>query len=186
MSILSAPYFHSEAAAYEFVEARLWPQGPICPKCGVIGAHYKLKGKSTRPGVYKCKDCRKPFRVTVGTIFEASHIKLNVWLQAIFLIASSKKGMSSNQLHRSLGISLKSAWFMSHRVRAAMAELNIEPMGGEGQAIEADKTYIGSKDGWKNRVRSGAHKHAIFSLVQRNGKVRSFHVPRVNARNLKP
>lgn len=186
MSILSAPYFHNEEAAYAFVEARLWPQGPVCPKCGVIGGHYRLKGKSTRPGVYKCKDCRKPFRVTVGTIFEASHIKLNVWLQAIFLIAASKKGMSSNQLHRSLGISLKSAWFMSHRIRAAMAELGGEPMGGEGQAIEADETYIGSKDGWKDRVRSGAHKHAIFSLVQRNGKVRSFHVPRVNARNLKP
>lgn len=186
MSILSAPYFHNEEAAYAFVEARLWPQGPVCPKCGVIGNSHKMQGKSTRIGVHKCRDCRKPFTVKVGTIFESSHIPLRVWLQAIFLVASSKKGMSSNQLHRSLGISLKSAWFMSHRIRAAMAELHGEQMGGEGQAIEADETYIGSKDGFKNRVRAGAHKHAIFSLVQRNGKVRSFHVPRVNARNLKP
>src|SRR5881397_2698801 len=103
-SILSAPYFHNEQAAYEFVEERLWPHGPVCPKCGVIGGHYKLNGKSTRIGVRKCGSCRKPFTVKVGTIFEDSHIPLRVWLQAIFLVASSKKGISSNQLHRSLGI----------------------------------------------------------------------------------
>jgi transposase-like protein len=117
MSILSATYFHNDEAAYEFVEARLWPDGPVCPKCGVVGNSAKLKGKSTRLGVYKCRDCRKPFTVKVGTIFEKSHIPLNVWLQAIYLVASSKKGISSNQLHRSLGITLKSAWFVSHSPR---------------------------------------------------------------------
>src|SRR5438105_2022823 len=110
-SILSAPYFHDEQAAYDFVEFRLWPHGPVCPKCGLIGEHYKLKGKSTRIGVHKCSACRKPFTVKVGTIFESSHIPMRVWLQAMFLIASSKKGLSSNQLHRMLGITLKSAWF---------------------------------------------------------------------------
>jgi transposase-like protein len=139
-SIISSAYFHSEEAAYEFVEARLWPTGPVCPKCGVIGNSAKLTGKSTRIGVYKCRDCRKPFRVTVGTIFEASHIPLNVWLQAIYLVASSKKGISANQLHRSLGVSLKTAWFMGHRVREAMRDGNLALFGMGGGAVEVDET----------------------------------------------
>ena len=147
-SILSAPYFHNEAAAYEFVEARLWPQGPVCPKCGVIGNSAKLQGKSTRVGVYKCRDCRKPFRVTVGTIFEASHIPLNIWLQAIFLVASSKKGMSSNQLHRSLDISLKSAWFMSHRIREAMRGGDFALLGADG-VIGVALPYTVSVNGFR-------------------------------------
>ena len=121
-SILSSPFFHNEEAAYAYVEARVWPHGPVCPKCGVIGRAGKLGGTSTRIGVYKCYDCRKPFTVKVGTIFESSHIALRLWLQAIFLIAASKKGISSNQLHRTLGITLKSAWFMSHRIREAMRD----------------------------------------------------------------
>src|SRR5262249_18199994 len=120
-SILSASHFHNEEAAYKFVESYLWPHGPVCPHCGSISKdHYRLEGKSTRIGVIKCKDCRKPFTVKVGTIFEASHIPMRLWLQAIFLIASSKKGISTNQLHRTLGVTLKSAWFMSHRIREAM------------------------------------------------------------------
>jgi len=120
VSILSAKHFHDEDAAYAFVEARIWPQGAICPHCGGTERNSKMGGKSTRIGVYKCYDCRQPFTVKIGTIFEASHIKMYLWLQAITLIAASKKGISSNQLHRTLGITLKSAWFMSHRIREAM------------------------------------------------------------------
>ena len=191
MSILSAPYFHNEAAAYEFVEARLWPNGPTCPKCGVIGNSVKLAGKSTRIGVYKCRDCHKPFRVTVGTIFEKSHIPLNVWLQAIFLVASSKKGISTNQLHRSLGITLKSAWFMSHRIREAMREGALFPFGQGGGVVEVDETYIGHdktiKAKHEKRGRGFHHKNKVLSLVDRNsGQARSFVVDDVKASTLAP
>lgn len=191
MSILSALYFHDEEAAYAFVEARLWPQGPVCPRCGVIGNSVKLKGKSTRIGVHKCRDCRKPFRVTVGTIFEASHIPLRVWLQAIFLVASSKKGMSSNQLHRALGVSLKSAWFMSHRIREAMREGMFSPFGVNGGIVEVDETFIGRdktiKPDGEKRGRGFHHKNKILSLVDRNsGQARSFVVDDVRATTLMP
>jgi transposase-like protein len=191
MSILSAPYFHNEEAAYEFVEARLWPNGPTCPKCGVIGNSVKLAGKSTRIGVYKCRDCRKPFRVTVGTIFEKSHIPLNVWLQAIFLVASSKKGISTNQLHRSLGITLKAAWFMSHRIREAMREGEFFPFGENGGVVEVDETYIGRdktiKPKGEKKGRGFHHKNKILSLVDRNtGKARSFVVDDVKASTIAP
>lgn len=194
--ILSAEYFHNEEAAYEFVEGKLWPAGQqVCPHCGVVREHYKLQGKSTRVGVYKCRDCRKPFTVKVGTIFESSHIPLRLWLQAIFLIASSKKGISANQLHRTLGITLKSAWFMAHRVREAMRDNNIGALGGlggAGKTVEADETYVGGKE--KNKHRSkrdpahigGAGKEAVFSLVERKGRVRSHHVADVKADNLRP
>jgi transposase-like protein len=190
-SILSAPYFHSEEAAYAFVEARLWPQGPVCPKCGVIGNSAKLKGRSTRAGVYKCRDCRKPFTVKVGTIFESSHIPVNVWLQAIFLVPSSKKGVSTNQLHRSLGITLKSAWFMSHRIREAMREGNLAPFGRNGGAVEVDETYIGHdktiKPKGEKRGRGFHHKNKVLSLVDRNsGQARSFVVDDVKATTLAP
>ena len=186
MSILSAPYFHNEEAAYGYVEACLWPQGPVCPKCGVIGNSHKMKGNSTRLGVYKCRECRKPFRITVGTIFEASHIKLNVWLQAIVLIASSKKGMSSNQLHRSLGISLKSAWFMSHRIREAMREGNLAPFGVNGGVVEVDETYIGTDPTQKKR-RGYQHKNKVLALVDRtSGKARSVVVDEVHTSTVMP
>jgi transposase-like protein len=185
-SILSAVYFHREEAAYEFVEARLWPHGPVCPKCGVIGNSAKLKGKSTRIGIYKCRDCRKPFRVTVGTIFEASHIPLNVWLQAIFLVASSKKGISTNQLHRSLGITLKSAWFMSHRIREAMREGALAPFGHGGGIVEVDETFVGRDHA--QRLRPGTqHKYKVLSLVDRtSGKSLSVVVDEVKAATLLP
>ena len=186
MSILSAPYFHSEEAAYEFVEARLWPHGPTCPKCGVIGNSAKLKGKSTRLGVYKCRDCRKPFRVTVGTVFEKSHIPLNVWLQAIFLVASSKKGISTNQLHRSLGITLKAAWFMSHRIREAMRGGFLAPFGEGGGIVEVDETYIGH-DKTMARRRGTKHKYKVLSLVDRSsGKAMSVVVDEVKAATILP
>jgi transposase-like protein len=187
-SVLSDPRFHNEEAAYAWVEACLWPTGPVCPHCKGSERIGKLGGKSTRFGVYKCYVCRKPFRVTVGTIFEASHIPLHIWLQAITLMSSSKKGISTNQLHRTLGIGLKAAWFMSHRIREAMRDGNLGPMGGVGGIVEADETYLWSHDVPRERKtkrytqptkggRAGpAGKRAIVSLVERGGKVRSFHV----------
>ncbi len=184
MSILSQAHFHNEEAAYNFIEARIWPNGAVCPHCGGVGRIGKMGGKSTRIGVYKCYDCRKPFTVKVGTIFESSHIPLRLWLQAIFLISSSKKGISSNQLHRTLGITLKSAWFMSHRIREAMKGNDKGFLGKGGNVVEADETYIGRKPGTKVR-RGHGHKNAVFSLVERKGSVRSFHVPNVTADTLK-
>lgn len=173
-SILSAAYFHNEEAAYAFVEARVWPHGPVCPKCGVIGRAGKLGGTSTRIGVYKCYDCRKPFTVKVGTIFESSHIALRLWLQAIFLIASSKKGISANQLHRTLGITLKSAWFMGHRIREAMRSGELDtPFGNDGGVVEVDETFIG-RDVTKKFARGTNHKCKVLSLVDREtGQARS-------------
>ena len=190
-SVLDAKALHDEAAAYAFVEARVWPNGPICPHCGADkGRVGKLAGKSTRIGVYKCYACRKPFTVKVGTIFEASHIKLHVWLQAMFLLSSSKKGISSNQLARTLEITLKSAWFLSHRIREAMNDGSIGNLGGAGSVVEADETYYGKREersvseqlkGRPYEMKSSiADKRAIVSLVERGGKVRSFHVDRAD------
>jgi transposase-like protein len=173
MSILSRPEFHDEEAALAYVEARLWPQGPECPKCGVVNEATKLKGKSTRPGTYKCRACRKPFTVKVGTIFEASHVPMHLWLQAIHLMCSSKKGISSNQLHRTLEVTLKTAWFMSHRIREAMRSGDLAPFGGNGGAVEADETFIGREPG-KEVKRAYHHKMKVLSLVDREtGRARS-------------
>ena len=128
-SIFDAKPLRDEKAAYAYVESQIWPNGRVCPHCGVVDRSGALKGKSTRIGVYKCYACRKPFTVKIGTIFEASHVPLNVWLQAIYLIAGSKKGISSNQLHRTLGVTLKTAWFLSHRIREAMREGDLTPFG---------------------------------------------------------
>jgi len=145
-SIFSAPHFNDEAAAYAYIEARLWKDGRSCPHCGVVGQSGALKGKTNRIGLYKCYACRKPFTVKVGTIFEDSHIAMRDWLAAIHLICSSKKGISSTQLHRTLGITLKSAWFLSMRIREAMnGDANQGPMGGDGSTIEIDETYVGGK-----------------------------------------
>lgn len=174
-SVLNAPHLHSEEAAIKFVEARVWPYGATCPKCGERKRVSQMNGKSTRKGLYKCYVCRKPFSVKIGTIFEDSPLSLHLWLQAIYLIAASKKGISSNQLSRVLGITLKSAWFLSHRVRLAMEATNPVPMGGKGIMVEADETYIGRKPG--KRAHAGwGHKNVVFSLVQRGGKVRSTHL----------
>src|ERR1700687_668385 len=164
-SILSASHFHNEEAAYRFVEARVWPKGPVCPHCGGVERNRPMTGKTTRIGAYKCYDCRKPFTVKIGTIFESSHISLRLWLQAIFLIASSKKGVSSNQLHRTLGVTLKSAWFMSHRIREAMREGALTPFGSKGGVVEADETFIGT-DKTKPKPKAGhSQKHKVLSLV---------------------
>lgn len=183
-SYFSAPHFHDEAAAFKYVEDRVWPTGPVCPHCACVERIGKLEGKSTRQGVYKCYNCRKPFTVRVGTIFEDSHIALKLWLQAIFLIASSKKGISSNQLHRTLGVTLKTAWFLSHRIRLAM-DGDVGKLGGGGEIVEADEAYFGKKPGAR-KVRGGfAAKNTIFALVQRNGKVKSTHITGKNFHNVK-
>jgi transposase-like protein len=186
-SILTAPRFHDEAAALAYVEARVWPNGPTCAHCGNADAAKigTLKGKSTRLGVRKCYECRKPFTVKVGTIFESSHVPLHLWLQAIHLLCASKKGMSSNQLHRVLGITLKSAWFLSHRIRLAMKGSAKTPLGGAGKHVEADETFIGQKDG-ETPARGFHHKRVVFSLVERGGEVRSFHVDRAKAADIYP
>lgn len=143
MSNLSSPHFHDENKAYEYVEARLWPQGAVCPHCGGMERVGKLKGKTTRIGLWKCYECRKPFTVKIGTIFEDSKVPMRIWLQAMFLVAGSKKGISSNQLHRILGVTLKTAWFMSHRIREAMRTGDLAPMGSGGGVVEIDETFIG-------------------------------------------
>jgi transposase-like protein len=185
MSYLSQPHFHNEAAAYAFVEARVWPKGPVCPHCGGTERNKLMGGTSTRIGTYKCYDCRKPFTVKVGTIFESSHIPLRLWLQGIYLVAASKKGISANQLHRTLGITLKSAWFMGHRIREAMRDDSTDLLGGGGGIVEADETFMAPKRGQK-AVQGGAHRSKVVSLVSREGKTRSFHVANVDAKNLKP
>jgi transposase-like protein len=190
-SVLNAPYFSDEQAAFDHLEAIIWPYGIVCPQCGTIGRAAALTGVKDkkgreRIGLKKCYACRKQFTAMVGTVFERSHVKLHIWFQAAFLLCSSKKGISSNQLHRTLGVTLKTAWFMSHRLREAMTTLQMEPMGGAGKAVEADETYIGNKRPKARNARGYAHKHAVVSLVERGGKVRSHHVNDVNAATLKP
>lgn len=185
MSVLNRPYFHDEAAAFAHVEAILWPQGPVCPKCGSMEKHYTLAGVRTkaskknpegieRHGLYKCSDCRAQFTVRMGTIFEESHLPLHKWLQAIHLLCSSKKGISSHQLHRVLECTYKTAWFLSHRIREAMRSGELAPpMGGEGKTVEIDATYFGSL---KGLPKSGYNKNVVLTLVERGGTARSFHV----------
>ncbi len=185
-SVLSEERFHNEQAAYDFVEARLWPMGPVCPHCQAGNDRVgKLEGKTTRLGLYKCYACRKPFTVKIGTIFESSHAPLRYWLQAIYLICSSKKGISTRQLQRTLGVGMKTAWFMGMRIREAMTQYNPPPMGGNGEIVEIDETFIGRKAGRKKGV-GFDHKHVVLSLVTRGGKARSFHVGGVSAAEILP
>jgi transposase-like protein len=179
MNSLNAPYFHDDAAARKYLEGVRWPDGPVCPHCKSTGEHYELTGKSTRPGVRKCADCRKPFSVTVGTVFERSKIPLSKWLAAAFLLCSSKKGISAHQLHRTLGVTYKTAWFLAHRIRFAMTDTGGGLMGSGGGSVEADETYIGRKPGRNMRPGAG-HKEQVFALVERGGKVRSKHVSNFN------
>lgn len=177
-------HFQNSEAARDYLEGIRWPDGPVCPHCGCLGTATKLNAKR-RAGLYKCNACRKQFTVTVGTVFERSHIPLDRWLQAVYLLCSSKKGMSSHQLHRSLGVTYKTAWFMTHRIREAMRDGSLALMGGQGSTVEVDETYWGNIPGATKR-RGYQHKEKIVSLVERAGDVRSFHVERVNAATLKP
>jgi transposase-like protein len=184
---LTDPIFNDEETARRYFEALRWPDGPVCPHCGSVDSATELKGKSTRPGVYKCKGCRKPFTATIGTVYERSHIPLHKWLLATRLICASKKGMSAHQLWRMLGFgSYQTAWFMAHRIREGMREAHLpEPMGGAGRFVEADETWVGGKA--RNRAyKAPPPKEAVMSLVERGGKVRSFHVPEVTAATLRP
>lgn len=191
MCDINNPIFQDETTAREYLEAVRWPEGPFCPHCGEAEEIRKLEGKSHRPGLYQCRSCRKQFSVTVGTLFERSKIPLHKWLLATYLLTSSKKGMSTHQLHRMLGITYKSAWFMTHRIREAMREPTAKGgMGGEGSTVEADETFWGGLN-TKRRAqgkkgRGYQHKEKILTLVERNGRARSFHVPAVNADTLKP
>jgi transposase-like protein len=188
--IALAQHFSDEDKAREFLEKLRWPDGPVCPHCGEIDNVYKLQGKSTRPGLYKCAGCRKPFTVTVGTIFEDSHIPLSKWLLAYHLLCASKKGMSAHQLHRMLKVTYRSAWFMAHRIRYTMSQ---EPLSSKLKGVvEIDETYIGGKKrpqslavrpGQRQRDPRGpfADKAPVVSVLQRGGRVQSQHMPRVTA-----
>lgn len=178
MSNLSAKHFHSEKAAFAYVEARVWPEGPICPHCakdGVVSRKIGLmKGKSTRQGLYKCYDCRKPFTVRIGTIFESSHLPLRVWLQAMFLMASSKKGISANQISRTLSVTVKTAWFLMHRIRLAMDSNSVTPFGLDGGMVEVDETYIGQNPDAPASRLAIRNMNAVLTLVDRDsGRARS-------------
>ena len=211
VTAITAPHFHDEDAARAFLEAKRWPEGPICPHCGLIGEAYKITPKTakstTRKGVWKCAGCKKQFTVTVKTIFSDSKIALHKWLFAIHLLCASKKGMSAHQLHRMLGVTYKSAWFMAHRIRYAMTQ---EPLSSKlDGVVEIDETYVGGKikrpnnpsnapkvetaeRAWGSRQGMGpginprANKATVLSLVQRGGKVRSMHMDRVTHETLKP
>ena len=185
-SVLSQPHFQNEEKAFAYVEARVWPEGPVCPHCGGVERISKMQGQSTRLGLYKCYQCRKPFTVRMGTIFESSHVPLHIWLQAMYLIVGSKKGISSHQLARTLGLTVKTAWFLSHRIREAMREGGLAPFGQEGGAVEVDETYIGRKKGMPIR---GAyhHKMAVLGLVDRDsGRARFFHVDKAAGSLIQP
>ncbi len=173
---MSIPKIYTdETAARKHLEALQWPEGPVCPHCGVVGNAKLLAGKSTRPGVYKCRDCEKPFSVTVGTVFEDSKVPLHKWLYAVHLLTASKKGHSSHQLHRVLGVTYKTAWFMSHRIREAFRPIDPEALGGSGKIVESDETYIGKIEG-HTKAAGKDHKNIVLTLVERGGSARSFHV----------
>ena len=196
MSILNKPYFQDEQAAFAHLESIIWPDGPTCPHCDAVDRINKLKGVKDkkgrkRIGLWKCYHCRKQFTVRVGTLFERSHIPLHKWFQAVFLMCSSKKGISSHQLHRTLEVTYKTAWFMSHRIREAMAMPQDEPLGGKGKIVEVDETYITplkpSKKQMRDKKYNMPHPHRIvLSLVERGGKTRSFQVKRANMDSVIP
>lgn len=191
---LTNPIFTDPEKAREHFEAIRWPNGPYCPYCGVIDRVAPLGGKSMGPGWYHCKDCRRKFTAAVGTIYERSHIPMTKWLLATHLMCASKKGMSAHQLHRMIGLPYKTAWFMAHRIREGMRDLNPAPtpMGGEGKVVEADETYIGGKEKNKHRRKrnaaniGGMGKEIAFALVERQGRVRTHHIQSVTAKTLRP
>ncbi len=191
MSInLTNPIFNDEAAAWAHFEAIRWPHGPVCPHCGVIGAADKINGETARAGLYRCHECVKQFTATVGTVYERSHIPMHKWLLATHLMCSGKKGVSAHQLFRMLGFgSYRTAWFMAHRIREGMADLEPNktggPLGGTDKVVEADETVVGGKA--KNRAyREPAPKKMVATLVERGGRVRSKHVAAINSKTLRP
>jgi transposase-like protein len=195
MTDLQNPIFHDEEAARQHFETMRWPDGPYCPLCGTFDRVKAYGGKSMGSGWYHCGACRRKFTATMGTVCERSHIPLTKWLLAMHLMAASKKGMSAHQLHRMLGVTYKSAWFMAHRIREAMRQLDpnvFGPMGGEGKTAGADETYIGGKERNRHRKDRGRvvggpyGKETVFSIVERAGAVRSMHLTSVTAATLRP
>jgi transposase-like protein len=192
MSDLSRPEFHDADKAREWLETELWPEGPVCPHCGTINQATLLQGKTTRPGLYQCNACREPFTVTVGTLYERSHVPLNKWLAATHLMMASKRGMSALQVGRLLGLSRKTAWFLCHRIRESLRETKLDtPLGGYNKVVEADEAYIVGKETNKHKskrqkgMHGGKGKEPVVALVERGGRVRSQHMPEVNAANLR-
>lgn len=192
-AILTAKHFTDETAAFAFVEARLWPAGPVCPHCGATSEHVgKMNGKTARAGLYKCYACRREMTVRIGTIFEDSHLPLHLWLQVIHLMSASKKGISTRQIQRMLQCSMKTAWFLTMRIREAMKDGSLGPLGGEGKIVEADASYIGGKERNKHKSKrnvkniGGEGKAVVHTLVERGGRVRSHHVPNVSGYTLRP
>ena len=180
-SMFNAPHFQSPEAAREYLEGLRWGAERVCPHCGTVNESFATK----KPGVYRCrvKECRKDFSVTTKSVMESSHIKLNVWLQAFFLMASSKKGVSAHQLHRTLGCTYKTAWFLAHRIREAMRSGGLlPPMGGAGKVVESDETYIGRQDGAPKHRRG--FQNIVVTLVERGGSARSFHVDSVSVADI--
>jgi transposase-like protein len=198
MCNLNAPFFNDEDAARNYLEGQRWPNGAVCVHCGADSKIYPVSAnskKKVRKGLYQCNNCDQQFTVTVGTVFERSKVPLHKWLMATYLLCSSKKGISTKQIERSLGVTYKTAWFMTHRIREAMREdgsngffNDPNKMGGNGSTVEADETYIGRRRSRKGeKLPAGyAHKEKVFTLVERNGRARSYHVPQVNARTLRP
>ena len=195
MTDLSNPIFQSEEEARAYLESVRWPDGRVCPHCGASDSATKLSGKAHRPGLYQCNACREQFSVTVGTVFERSKIPLHKWLLASYLLCSSKKGMSAHQLHRMLGVTYKTAWFMTHRIREAMKNDNPDPIGGPGEAVQADETYFGKVEKPRDKTTRGrpytksgktgpANKRAVVSLVS-DGQARTFHVQRADAQTVR-
>jgi len=173
-SVLNAPHFQSESAAFAFVEARLWPNGPVCPHCKETARIGRLNGKTTRPGLHKCYACGKPFTVRMGTNFESSHLPLHLWLQVIHLFCCSKKGIATRQIQRMLNCSMKTAWFLGHRIRLAMDPGTATPMGGAGKTVEADDMELGRSPKTKRPPRSQRPKNVrVLSLIERGGPIRS-------------
>jgi transposase-like protein len=183
---LQNPIFTDNDKAREWLERRVWATGRVCPHCGTVSNSTLLKGKAHRPGLYQCGECREQFTVTVGTVFERSKIPLSKWLAALFLMVSSKKGVSAHQAHRMLGVSYKSTWFMMHRLREAMRVGGLAPMGGEGSTVEIDETFIGRKPDVEARPGWVHHKHIVLTLVERGGTARSFHIDAATKENILP
>lgn len=187
---LQNPIFTDETKAREWLEARVWPNGPVCPHCGASGEDVtRLEGKKHRPGLFQCSQCREQFTVTVKTVFERSKVPLSKWLAALFLMTASKKGVSAHQVHRSLDISYKTAWFLCHRLREAMRTGGLAPMGGSGKVVEIDETLQGRVEGAPRTVRWGQHlnwRNCVLTLVERGGAARSFHVSGVTMAALLP
>src|SRR6185312_14943144 len=185
MSVINRPYFQNEKAAFAHLEKTLWKDGVICPHCGSLDSARRLHGVkakngNVRNGLWKCyaKECRKQFTIRVGTVFESAHIPLHKCLQAVYLMTASKKGISAHQLHRTLEITYKSAWFLAHRIREAMRDGTLSGMGGAGKVVEVDETYFGFQKGANTKTvrRAGQFRNVVLTLVERGGSARSFHV----------